>query len=198
MRKSLIGFVICFVAVVLATVVQIKPALGSPAPSACGKNLLVNPSFEDGPYPGSYLDLPAGSTTLGAWAVTKGSVDLVGGLWPASDGHNSIDLDGVSFGAISQTFDTTAGKTYVVSFDLAANGYGAPAVKRMQISAASQTADFQYDLKDKPYGRMGWQPKTWSFVAKAASTTLAFTSLDTENGYFGPVIDNVRAQAACD
>ena len=173
------------------------PAVADPALRPCGPTLIENGSFEHGAAAGSYTTLKAGSTAIDDWAVTTGSVDIVGSLWPASDGERSVDLDGVSFGGISQAFKTEPDKTYVVSFDLAGNGYGLPAVKRMKVSAAGKSAQFSYDLHDRPTTNKGWRLDSWQFVAKDKSTTLEFDSLDTENGYFGPVLDNVRVQATC-
>lgn len=185
------------IAIAAAIYQPATPARSSPTPAPCGGNLVVNGSFEEGPAPGSYTTLQSGSTAIAGWSVTKGSVDIVGSLWKASDGDRSVDLDGVTFGGISQTIDTKPGTTYVVTFDLAGNPYGQPTVKRLQIAAAGQSAQFEYDLANKPRLSMGWKTQTWRFAAKTDSTTLGFDSLDTVNGYFGPVIDNVRVQTAC-
>jgi choice-of-anchor C domain-containing protein len=164
----------------------------------CGPNLIKNGSFEDGTEPGEWLTLKAGSSGIDDWTITHGSVDTVGSLWAAPDGKRSIDLDGVSFGGISQDLKTEKGKTYVVSFDLAGNYHGPPTIKRLKVSAAGQSADFSYDLYHKPTTNGGWARPSFQFIAGDKTTTLEFDSLDTENGYFGPVIDDVRVQATCD
>jgi choice-of-anchor C domain-containing protein len=174
------------------------PALASAAPEPCGPNLVTNGSFEQGPPPGRWTTMPTGSTAITGWTVTKGTVDIVGTLWKASDGTTSVDLDGVSFGGISQTIATEAGKTYAATFDLAANPFGPPTIKRLLISAAGQSAQFASDMRQRTSAGLGWQTQSWQFVAKTTSTTLAFDSLDTENGYFGAVIDNVRVQTTCE
>ncbi len=195
------------VAVIAASLVLVGAALCSMStrvlanaaePKPCGPNLIKNGSFENGTEPGSWLTLKAGSPGIDDWTITHGSVDTVGSLWAAPDGKRSIDLDGVSFGGISQDFTTEKGKTYVVNFDLAGNYHGPPAVKRLKISAAGQSADFSYDLNDKPTTNGGWAHPSFRFKADDKTTTLEFDSLDTENGYFGPVIDDVRVQATCD
>jgi len=165
----------------------------------CGPNLISNGSFEHGTDPGSYHTINVDSTDLDDWSVTKGTVDVVGTLWPASAGARSIDLDGVSFGAISQEIKTDPGKTYVVTFDLSGNGYGPPTVKTMRLSAGGDSSQYTFDVSKRPYHSMGWQTHTWRFVAGHKSTTITFESLDTENGYFGPILDNVHVQAtSCD
>jgi len=163
----------------------------------CGPNLISNGSFEQGTTPGSYLTIKAGSVDLDEWTVSKGTVDIVGSLWPASDGDRSIDLDGTSFGAISQLVKTDPGKTYVVSFDLSGNAYGAPTIKTMRLRADDADTEYSFDVSKRPYHQMGWQTHAWRFVATKKSTTIEFESLDTESGYFGPVIDNVHVQATC-
>ncbi len=192
----------CASAVVLTAVAITWWAAPSPAAEAatpCGKNLITNGSFENGlANVGSYMTLKAGSSGIDGWTITTGSVDIVGSLWAATDGVRSIDLDGVSFGGVSQTFKTEKDKTYVVTFDLAGNRYGLPIVKRIKVSAAGQSADFSYDVYHRPDTKTGWATHTFQFVAKSDHTTLAFESLDTENGYFGPVIDNVLVQGTCD
>ena len=165
---------------------------------SCGRNLIANGSFEHGvANVGNYLTVKAGSDDIDDWTVTKGTVDIVGALWAASDGTRSIDMDGVSFGAISQAFKTEKGKTYVVTFDFLGNGYGPPTVKRLHVSAGDKAADFSYDLAHRPLPNHGWVTRSFQFAAKSDMTTLSFESLDTESGYFGPVIDNVVVQATC-
>ena len=174
------------------------PATVDTTSKPCGPNLIMNGSFERGTTPGSYLTIKVGSTDLDDWTVSKGTVDIVGTLWPASDGVRSIDLDGVSFGAISQSIGTEPDKTYVITFDLSGNGYGPPTIKTLQVSAGGDSIRYTFDMTKRPYHSMGWQTHTWRFVAAHKSTTIEFESLDTENGYFGPIIDNVHAQATCD
>ena len=185
------------VALVLTVTCAQRQALAASAAAPCGANLIKNGSFEAGTSPGSYLTIKAGSDDLSDWTVSKGTVDIVGTLWQASDGSRSIDMDGTSFGAISQAVATDPGKTYAVTFDLSGNGYGPPAIKQLQLSAAGSSAQYSFDMAKRPYHSMGWQTHSWQFVAKDKSTTIRFESLDTENGYFGPIIDDVRVQAVC-
>lgn len=165
---------------------------------ACGPNLISNGSFEKGSTPGEWLTIKAGSSDLDDWTVSKGTVDIVGTLWPASDGARSIDLDGTSFGAINQDVKTDPGKTYVVTFDFTGNAYGPPTIKTMRLSAGDDNTQYSFDASKRPYRSMGWQTHTWRFVAKGKSTPIEFESLDTVNGYYGPVVDNVHVQATCD
>src|SRR5438045_1510940 len=64
---------------------------------------LSNGSFETGVTPGSFVTLFAGNnTSIPGWTVTA-NLDYIGSYWVSSDGHRSLDLNGVMPGAISQT-----------------------------------------------------------------------------------------------
>lgn len=165
-------------------------------------SLLVNGSFEQGPAVEQFLNLDAGNTSLPGWVVTGEGVDYVSrGYWISSDGTRAIDLDGSARsrqtppyvqGGIAQTFATTPGMRYRVTFDLAGNPNRPPEIKRFQVSAAGQSAELSFNAKGKNGRNMGWQATTWTFTASQAATTLEFKSLTTspQTGY-GAAIDNV-------
>ena len=99
---------------------------------------LTNSSFETGTYVdggAGFEQLNAGDTSIDGWTVDAGSVDWIGTYWPAQDGSMSIDMSGADAGAISQTFATTIGNTYTVSFYLSGNPAGPPTVKTLDVSA---------------------------------------------------------------
>ena len=73
-----------------------------------------------------FEQLNAGDTSLDGWTVEAGSVDWVGTYWPAQDGSMSIDMSGLEPGTLSQTFATTIGSNYTVSFYLSGNPAGPP------------------------------------------------------------------------
>ena len=95
-------------------------------------------------------------------------------------------------GGIAQTFATTPGRRYRVTFDLAGNPNQLPRVKPMRVSAAGQSAEFTFDTTGKTGARMGWTPRRWTFSANAASAPLEFRRLTVspQTGY-GAAIDNV-------
>ena len=173
-----------------------------PAHGQSTASLLVNGSFEQGPAVATFLNLAAGNKALPGWTITGEGVDLVStGYWISSDGTRAIDLDGSDrsrqtppyvHGGIAQTFATTPGTRYRVTFDLAGNPNRPPEIKRFQISAAGQSAELAFDAKGKNGRNMGWLATTWTFTAKEAATTLEFKSLTTppQTG-FGAAIDNV-------
>jgi choice-of-anchor C domain-containing protein len=170
-------------------------AIALPGASLAAFTGLTNGSFED--LNATYVDngfgfqqLNAGDASIDGWTVDAGSVDWIGLYWPAPDGDMSIDMSGADAGTLSQTFETTIGNTYTVSFLLSGNPAGDPAVKTLDVSATGgAVANFTHDTTGTDLGTMVWAPETYTFLATSASTTLSFVS--TTLGAFGPAIDNV-------
>src|SRR5262249_45527414 len=165
--------------------------LGAPAPRK-KPNLLVNGSFEEGRPVGDYFSLGPGSEDLKGWSVSRGTIDIVGGYWKAADGKRSIDLHGSpGFGGLQQTFKTTPGKSYTVSFSLAGNPDGSVPKKTMGVSAAKQKVEFTFDATGKTRQDPGWVRKVWRFTAVDRATTLELYTLMQVDDACGPIIDDV-------
>lgn len=170
-------------------------------------SLIVNGDFEDGPPVGTFLNVAGEASTITGWIVTGEGIDLVGkAYYLPSKGERSLDLDGskrssdtppYAQGGIAQTFATTPGERYVVTFDMAGNPAKPPMQKPMRVSAAGQSMDFMFDITGKNAVKMGWLPKTFTFTANEASTTLEFRSLTVspQTGY-AAAIDNVVVTVA--
>src|SRR5262245_21741245 len=129
-----------------------------------GGRRLVNGSFEEGPETpgGGFSTLEKDSTALKGWVVSQGNIDVVDSLyWKAADGKRSLDMNGGTAGAISQTFKTKKGQKYCVRFALAGSAGNAPTEKRLQISAGGKTTEFTFDVTGKTRTDMGWVSKTW-------------------------------------
>jgi len=165
-------------------------------------NIISNGSFEQGPEPapGAWITLDPGSTDIVGWEVTGDGIDYKGTYWDASDGDKSLDLDdSTGFGGIKQTFLTTPGVEYIVTFYMAGNpyrGFDDPFIKHMRVSAAGDSADFSFDTTGKSIpSNMGWEERSWQFTADDTSTTIEFYTLDTFAGEYsgncGPTLDNV-------
>lgn len=154
---------------------------------------LANGSFETGVYTDNgsgFQQLNAPNASIAGWTVDAGSVDWIRTYWPAQDGSMSIDMSGVSAGTLSQTFATTIGNTYNVSFQLSGNPAGDPTVKTLEVSATGGAVGlYSYDVTGNTLTNMNWRAETYSFLATSASATLSFVS--TTAGAFGPAIDNV-------
>jgi len=166
-------------------------ALAAPAPVK-KTNLLVNGSFEEGPPVGNWLSLNPGSTDIKGWEVTRGQIDLVGNYWPAAQGNRSLDLHGSpGLGGVKQSFETRPGRTYVVSFSLAANPDGAEKKKTIGVSAAGMTGEFTADATNRTNKDVGWQKTTWKFTAAEKKTTIEFYTLMKSDESCGPLLDDV-------
>lgn len=156
-----------------------------------------NGGFE-GACAGNVYDVPAGSTIIAGWTVSTGTIDWEGSPpsgWSPSEGGCSIDLVGqATVGGISQAFDTVAGTTYQVSFDLAGNYGNLPVVKPLTVTVAGTTHSFTFDTTGKSGSNMGWTRQTFTFVATGPTSTIDFVSDLTGlagPGNAGAAIDNV-------
>ncbi|MDP9860780.1 MULTISPECIES: choice-of-anchor C family protein [Streptosporangium] len=155
--------------------------------------LIANGSFETPLSPG-VLQINAGGT-IGPWDVTAGSVDLIGfaGPWRAAKGRQSVDLSGGGAGRIEQSFATTAGRCYTVSYALAGNTHGGPVVKtgyaRVTQGPLIVQRAFSFDTTGKTPQNMGYVREKFSFCAQDTTATLALVS--TTAGVYGPAVDDV-------
>ncbi|MEU5162708.1 choice-of-anchor C family protein [Streptomyces sp. NPDC020875] len=155
--------------------------------------------FHDGSF--EYPTAPANLFTpyfpgqlIGPWQVTDGAVDLIGaGTWQAAEGDQSVDLNGT--GAVSQTFTTTPGAGYTVTYALAGNPLDAPALKTGKVLVDGQNVqDFSFDVTGKTYTAMGYVRRQLTFVATNPTTTLTFAGTTGPTAPNGAVIDDVRVE----
>ncbi len=202
MIKRGMGFLVlgAFLGLVLASAAQAAPFENgnfSTGNYVAGQNTSSDPRF---------MTLPAGSTTINGWTVTGDSVDWIGNsvdytpvLWvaPGAPPGRSIDLDGNNVGGLQQTFTTTPGQSYTVTFALSGNPggnvppYNLNPVKTLQVSAGGNSQTFVINTSGWVYTTILYAPESFSFTAPTGSTTLSFVSLDTPISYCGPVIANV-------
>jgi choice-of-anchor C domain-containing protein len=158
--------------------------------------VIVNGSFEEGPAltrPTVGFDsYTAPFTGITGWSVTGQGIDYVFGFWDASNGQRSLDLNNIAPSGVEQTFSAVPGGTYRVTFDMAGNSEGTPTLKRLRVSADGESAEFTFDAAGKSPRNMGWESRTWQFVAGAPTVTLSFMSLI--DGGFGPALDNVNVE----
>ena len=159
-------------------------------------DILQNGSFEYGTNPptGSYTLLKAVNGAIDHWTVSSGQIDWVNLHWEASDGTLSVDLCGLVAGRIEQSFPTSIGQQYKVTFDMAGN-YVRCGIKQLRVEAAGQSADFSFDSCGHSSTDMGWTTNTWVFEATDTTTTLSFRSLADYRSY-GPALDNVSVNVA--
>ncbi|MGW6915310.1 choice-of-anchor C family protein [Kitasatospora sp. NPDC054939] len=172
-------------------------ALAAPVQAAGGHRALSH--FDDGSFEtpkapaNAFTSLTTGQT-IGPWTVTAGSVDLIGaGFWQAAEGDQSLDLNGSNSGTVAQRFTTVPGSTYSVTYALAGNPEGGPALRTGRALIDGQGfQDFSFDIAGRTRAAMGYVGRQFTFVAQGPSTTLSFAS--TVAGAYGPVIDNVQVK----
>jgi len=132
------------------------------------------------------------------WTVT-GTVDITitPSTWgPADTGTHALDLNGFETGSIAQSFATTIGQKYDVSFAYSRNVAGAPDPATAFATAGGSTLNISA-ANDPSFGSGGamlWKPAGFSFTASALSSTLSFTS--TVGGSGGVFLDSVSVTAA--
>lgn len=156
---------------------------------------IVNGSFETGPNPGTFSTLGTGSSAIAGWEVTAGTIDYIGSYWQAQDGVRSIDLAGNSPGSISQTFATTFGHGYRITYWIGRNPDGGTNPRTGFVDVGGGQSQFLYSGSGSR-ANMQWQQETFDFVANGASTTLTFAADPVTAGqFYGPALDNVSIGA---
>lgn len=140
------------------------------------------------------------------WTVVQGNIDFEGsvacGGWQASNGVKSLDMVGASaggVGGVAQTFDTVAGVTYRVSFDMAGNTGAGPVIKPLSVEVGGTVLlaaeGYSFDTTGHTGLSMGWTEHTFTFTANSASSTITFVSDVSASGgslNAGAALDNVR------
>lgn len=171
-------------------------ALASSVSGAAGAAVIANGSFEDGPAVGSFGTLGTGSNAIAGWTVSAGTIDYIGTYWSAQDGARSVDLAGNSPGAISQTFATTIGQGYRISYWIGRNPDGGVNPRTGFIDVGGGRAQFLYSGAGNR-ADMQWQLETFDFAATSGSTTLTFAADPLTAGqFYGPALDNVSISSA--
>jgi len=166
-------------------------------------NLVNDGGFED-PFVGGAFTTYGGGSSMGAWTVNGGGVDLINTYWTSQEGVQSVDLNATSPGGVSQNIaGLSVGQAYQLSFWLAGNPTGGPAIKDLQTSLGGNVLGTNsFDVTGKTYADMGWTEYTYNFTAADESTNLSFDSLTTGScdpassaAACGPALDNVSIHA---
>jgi choice-of-anchor C domain-containing protein len=156
------------------------------------RNLIDNGDFEDSDAGEMYARHDKEEPPPG-WTVKRGTVDVIGGWWQAAHGKQSLDLNGLEPGAISQEVATEPGKTYVLSFWMAGNPDD-PEPRRTAIEIAwdkKVVRTVVFDRKpEHAHKSMGWTHHETRLRATAKRTRIDFTSLS--EGGWGPALDDIR------
>lgn len=178
------------------------------ATPAHAANLLVNGSFEG--ESNGYDLLGGGSSAISGWKTTNEGVewfksatyDPANCCGPAHDGLSVIDLawyvsNGTPGGGIAQSFGTTAGASYRVSFwginSTYAGRDGTGTVEAYIDAVLASTASL---VRLSPTWTGGdWTQYGFTFVANGASTMLEFRNTQNAYQHFA-VIDDVSVTAS--
>lgn len=168
--------------------------------------LVTNGGFELGAAPATgFSTLVQGSSALSGWNVI-GSIDWVSSsYWDTPDNSaHSLDLNGMSYGGVSQTLNTVTNQTYTLSFDYAGNpeGNAYSSIKDLFAIAIGSTpgvaGHYTFDTANTSNQNMGWVHEELSFVASGSQTTLSFLSMPGSftHPYYGAALDNVSVVSA--
>lgn len=145
---------------------------------------LINGSFED---------------DFNGWTVTNPDHLEIqsGGIYVPTDGSKQVSFNsGQSspIGKIEQTFPTTAGQSYLLSFDAGVLSYNST-TQSMLVKVVGAIPPFEetVTIKGPNGGNSTWKPQDFTFVANSSSVTLSFEDVagnNTNSTDF--LIDHVR------
>lgn len=178
-----------------AIVAVVIVALGMVAGPASAQ--IVNGSFEPASGVVSWMIASGGSTAIPGWVTTDNGVEWAlgsSGGAPAPDGLHIVDLACYVFsaGGIQQTFATTPGVPYTISFMLGTMaGAGRDGTCQIVVDADAQSQTFSHA---NPSGIVAYASKNFTFIADNASATLRFRCLQNANLHFA-YLDAVNTEA---
>ncbi|MFO1311115.1 MAG: DUF642 domain-containing protein [Burkholderiales bacterium] len=179
----------------------------SPGNASAQGNIVVNGGFETPAVVGVSpfninLDFDtkyAGANTLAPWVIGGNSINHVRSYFPAAEGLQSIDLNGIAPGSISQVLVTQPGRDYLLRFRYAENPNRILGNPRMTVRwGASANGPFTLQEQFTFTGNstrtnMGWRVVERTVRATSTSTYLSFKSDDFAFSPFGIALDDVSA-----
>lgn len=162
------------------------------------QNVVVNGSFEQLVGFGYNSNIGAG---LEGWTIGNGGgVDIVHSTgfeplyWRAATGDISLSLNFFGRDSVSQQLVTTPGVHYEIGFAMAAEVYGGPAQRTMDVlwnGAVVGSPTFDYTGQGPT--TMGWVRFAYDVVG-TGSDALTFSSTTDSN--YGPALDDVSVVLA--
>ena len=152
---------------------------------------LTNGGFEAGAAISPTIPVLAvapGGTSLTGWTVVNGAVSIVtSDYWVPIAGTRSVALSSTGPGAIQQSFPSTPGANYRLTFWIAGEPFSTPTIKHLRVTAGPAQADYTFDIAPAWNWDMFWTQHTLDFTANASTTTVRFASQDDTQ--WGPAID---------
>jgi hypothetical protein len=153
---------------------------------------------------------PPPNTDITGWTIggtpsdgAPNNVDLVhNSTYPSftnTPASNSLDMEGAigASGVIFQSFGTTAGDTYTLSFEYANNpmpGPGSSGSMNVLVTGTGTLLDTNVTHSGSLFTNMNYQLFSKTFVADSTTTTLQFEALT--NSGFGIALDAVSVNLA--
>jgi hypothetical protein len=175
--------------------------------AAPARGQIGNGGFEAPDVAIGFLPVAAGSGLIPSWTVGDVSVDVVEQdqlVAPAFEGTQFLDLDGTPGpGSVSQTFPTTAGQLYLVTFAYANNfqasvSPGTAAAVRAFDSSGNLLGPLEITHSSSMAGNLNWDFFSATFMPNASSATLEFDSLSAAGSNGGILIDGVEVRAVAE
>jgi hypothetical protein len=177
----------------------------APADGLCG-NLLVNGSFEQ-PVVSSNLNF-IGSFSFPGWSASSTGAGNGGGnagitvgtdfgLAPFN-GNQAFSFNGDNPPAgtyLEQTFPTTAGLQYTVSFAVGRNNGFPDQILELQSEVFGSVGDQLALQLSFPPSTIGWSQDSFTFVADSSSSRLRFTDISGSNPNTDLFVDGVSVSA---
>lgn len=154
------------------------------AGAASAADLVTNGSFETPDIvSGGYELYTTGSTAITGWTVVGPAGDSVQhtpdtylGLW-ADSGRHWIDLTGIygyDKGVRSDTFATTIGETYRISFAVGNYIPFGPSTVGLSIAGGAEQLFANASVESSPKSPMNWASFSVDWVADTSSASLTF------------------------
>jgi len=145
---------------------------------------LVNGSFESG---------------FSGWITTGNQGIQSASLYAATDGSKIVAFNGgnqTPNGALSQSFATTAGRSYTLAFDAGVLAFNsASQTLQVTVNGTAGLLTRAITLLGTGSGTSRWQPQTFTFIADSASATLTFRDQSATTSNLDLLLDNVRITA---
>ena len=166
--------------------------------SAAG-NLFVDGSFEsisqaNGTW-NTYTSVPGWIVTKANGSVTSTGLEVRNNIaGTAQDGHNFIELDGYENDRIKQSFTTTIGKDYEISFWFADRAGVAAGSEGFLATVASGSSSSAAGFGAAGDNGTAWHLITMDFTAESTTSVFSIKATGTSDGY-GTSFDNFQATA---
>ncbi len=138
--------------------------------------------------------------TFAPWVVSGGTANSVSldSQLPATNGSRLVKFNSAqspSGGVLAQTFLTTPGITYTLTFDLGVFAFNT-SLQTLQVRVTgsgvpallNQTAS----INGINNGTVKWEAKSYTFTANSTTTTLTFTDTSVVTNALDMLLDNIR------